>query len=354
MHYLYIASITGFSGKSLITLGLGLMLKERGLSIGYIKPYGKIPLRQEGSIVDADAEFLRKTLDISDPAEVVSPFVVTYEVQNNLLRGRPSDKFDDVSRALSSIAGRDIVLVGGATDLYDGVAFGINALKLISYLKARTLVVEPWNGDSSIDAIIGAKEQLGPLFLGAVINKVPEEVHDYITNSVRPFLEKRGIAVFAALPLDRLLDAITVRQLNEILGGKVLCCEEGLDEFIESFSIGAMDVDSALKYFRRTPNKAVITGAHRSDIQLAALETSTRCIILTGGLYTNDVIIGKAKMTKTPIISVHEDTFATVQKIESVMGKISIREQKKVQKARDIMVREFDLSRLLKEIKLAK
>lgn len=352
MHYLYIASTTGFSGKSLITLGLGLMLKEKGFSIGYIKPYGKIPLEREGRIVDADAEFLREALDISEPSGVVSPFVVTYEIQNNLLKGKPSDKFDDVNRALSSITGKDIVLVGGAADLYEGATFGIDGLKLIRHLKARTLVVEPWNGDSSIDALVGAKELLGQDFMGAVINKVPEAVHDHIKQSVRPFLEKRGIAVFAALPMDRLLDAVTVRQLNEILGGKVLCCEEGLDEFIESFSIGAMDVDSALKYFRRTPNKAVITGAHRSDIQLAALETSTRCIILTGGLYTNDVIIGKAKMTKTPIISVHEDTFATVQKIESVMGKISIREQKKVQKTEEIMKKEFDIVRLLNELKV--
>jgi BioD-like phosphotransacetylase family protein len=353
MHYLYIASNTGFSGKSLITLGLGLMLKDKGLSIGYIKPYGKIPLQQGGSIVDADADFMRKALDLKEPAEVVSPFVVTYELQNNLLKGRPSDKFDVVSKALSSITGKDVVLVGGAADLYEGVVFGINGLKLIRHLKAKTLIVEPWNGDSSIDAIVGAKELLGQDFMGAVINKVPEPVHDYIKHSVRPFLEKRGIPIFADLQRDILLDAISVRQLNEILGGKVLCCEEGLDEFIESFSIGAMDVDSALKYFRRTPNKAVITGAHRSDIQLAALETSTRCIILTGGLYTNDVIIGKAKMTNTPIISVHDDTFATVQKIESVLGKISIRDDKKVRKTKEIMEREFDFARLLKDLKLA-
>lgn len=353
MHYLYIASTTGFSGKSLITLGLGLMLKDKGLSIGYIKPYGKVPLQQGGSIVDADAAFMRKALDISERVEVVSPFVVTYELQNSLLKGKPSDKFDDINKAISSITNKDLVLINGAADLYEGATFGINGLKLIRHLKARTLMVEPWNGDRSLDAIVGAKELLGQDFMGAVINKVPEAVHDYIRDSVRPFLEKRGIAVFAALRRDILLDAITVRQLNEILGGKVLCCEEGLDEFIESFSIGAMDVDSALKYFRRTPNKAVITGAHRSDIQLAALETSTRCIILTGGLYTNDVIIGKAKMTKTPIISVQDDTFATVQKIESVLGKIRIREQKKVQKTKEIMEKEFDFARLLKELKLA-
>lgn len=48
---------------------------------------------------------------------------------------------------------------------------------------------------------------------------------------------------------------------------------------VEHLMIGAMDVDSALTYFRRKPNKAVITGGDRPDIQLAALETSTKCTI---------------------------------------------------------------------------
>jgi BioD-like phosphotransacetylase family protein len=64
------------------------------------------------------------------------------------------------------------------------------------------------------------------------------------------------------------------------------------------------------------------------------------------------VIIGKAKMTGTPLISVHEDTYSTVEKIESVLGKIRIREQKKVTKTKEIMEKEFDISRLLKELAL--
>jgi uncharacterized protein len=351
MQYLYIASMTGFSGKSLIALGLGLILKEKGYQIGYIKPYGKIPLKVGDNIIDADAEFMRKALDIQDPSKVVSPFVATFENQANVLKGKASNRFTVFEKAVSSIKDKDIVLVGGGADLFEGSIFGINGLRIIHHLNAKTLVVEPWNGDSSIDSIVGARELLGSNFTGAVINKVPQAAHDYIKKSVRPFLEKQGIPVFASLHRDILLDSITVRQLNEILGGKILCCEEGLDDFIESFSIGAMDVDSALKYFRRTPNKAVITGAHRSDIQLAALETSTKCIILTGGMYTNDVILGKAKIKGVPILSVHDDTYTTVEKIESVLGKIRIREQKKVLKTKEIVEKEFDLKRLLEELK---
>lgn len=351
MVYLYVASMSGYSGKSLVTLGLGLMLKEAGYKIGYIKPFGKIPVKQGPHLIDADAEFMTKSLDIKEPPEVFSPFVATFEEQNNLLKGKTSDKFDSIKSAINAIEEKDVVLVGGAADLFAGSAFGINGLKLINYLNAMTLLVEPWSGDGSIDTIIGAKELLADHFAGAVINKVPQSAHDYVKKSVVPYLEKRGIIIYAALHRDILLDSITVRQLNEILNGHVLCCEEGLDEFIENFSIGAMDVDSALKYFRRTPNKAVITGAHRSDIQLAALETSTRCIILTGGLYTNDVILGKAKISGVPVISVQDDTFSTVEKIESVLGKIRIREQRKVDKTREIMKKDFDFKRLMKALK---
>lgn len=353
MIYLYIASMRGFSGKSLITLGLGLLLKDRGYTVGYIKPYGTMPVKEGDRVLDADADFMRTALGITEPSEVISPFVPTFEVQNRLLKGKPSDMFESVSKAVKEIKKKDLVIVGGAADLFEGSVFGINGLKVISHLKARTLVVEPWAGDHSIDTIIGSRELLGERFAGAVINKVPQAAHDYVTKSVVPFLEKKGIPVFATLHRDILLDSITVRQLNEILGGKVLCCEEGLDEFIENFSVGAMDVDSALRYFRRTQNKAVITGAHRSDIQLAALETSTRCIVLTGGLYSNDVIIGKAKAAGVPVLSVHDDTYTTVEKIEGVLGKIRIREQKKVLKTREIVGKEFDLKRFLKAIGLA-
>jgi BioD-like phosphotransacetylase family protein len=136
------------------------------------------------------------------------------------------------------------------------------------------------------------------------------------------------------------------------MNGRVLCCDNALDEFVENFSIGAMDVDSALAYFRRTPNKAVITGAHRSDIQFAAMETSTKCIILTGGLPTNDVVIGRAQAKGIPIISVEDDTFTAVDKIESALGKTRIREKGTIERAKEIMDVEFDMKRFLKSLKV--
>ncbi len=196
----------------------------------------------------------------------------------------------------------------------------------------------------------GARTLLGSRFLGAVLNKVPLNMIEHVKTTVRPFLEQKGIPVFGTIPKDGFLESVSVSELNEMLGGKVLCCEDRLHEFVENFLIGAMDVDSALNYFRRTPNKAVITGAHRSDIQLAALETSTKCIILTGGLRTNEVVLGKAQSRGVPILSVPDDTFSTINKIELRMGKTSILESKKMDRTRELFSAGFDMYGFLKKL----
>jgi len=143
-----------------------------------------------------------------------------------------------------------------------------------------------------------------------------------------------------------------LRQMVEILDGEALCGQQRLDEFVERFSVGAMDVNAALGYFQKLPNKAVITGGHRADIQLAALETSTKCLVLTGDQMPNDIIIARALELGVPIIMVHHDTLATVEKLESVLGRARIREDRKVQRARELLRDRLNVRRIIKKVGL--
>ncbi|HXY53828.1 MAG TPA: phosphotransacetylase family protein [Nitrospirota bacterium] len=348
---IFIASTTGYSGRTFVSLGLAMKLKERGYKIGYIKPIGKVPIKKERNIYDADALFLKETLGLTESLDVISPFVLSYETQTLLFQGKIKDARKHILNSLRSLKNKDFVVVGGAGDLFEGSLLNIDALSLVADMKAHVLMVEPWRGDISADSLFGTYRILGDQLAGAVFNKVPAHIVGYVKETVRPFLEKKGVRIFGVFPKDHFLESVSVRQLNDILSGRVLCCEEKLDEFVENFSIGAMDVDSALNYFRRTPNKAVITGAHRADIQLAAMETSTKCVILTGGLATNDVVIGKAQAKGIPVISVPDDTFTTIDKIEISMGKTSIREKRKVERVKELMDIEFDINRFLKSVK---
>ncbi|MDH4162308.1 MAG: DRTGG domain-containing protein [Nitrospirota bacterium] len=345
-----VASSTPYAGRTFLSLSLVKKLREMDFDAGYIKPLGTVPVRSGKDVHDADAIFAKEVLGLAEPLEVISPFVLDYENQSKLLAGELKDIRKQVLSAFQKLKKKDFVIVAGANDLFEGSLAGLDALSLAADMKAYTLFVEPWRGDISADAIHGSSRLFGERFCGAILNKVPEAAVNHVKQDIKPFLLKKGLSVFGVFPKDRFLESVTVRQLTEILNGKLQCCEDKQDEHVENFLVGAMDVDSALTYFRKTPNKAVITGAHRSDIQLAAMETSTRCIIITGGLQTNDVVLGKAKATGTPILSVPDDTFSTIDKIEMRVGKTTIREPRKVERAKQIMDVEFDMFGFLKKL----
>jgi BioD-like phosphotransacetylase family protein len=197
-----------------------------------------------------------------------------------------------------------------------------------------------------------AREMLGDGLMGVVLNRVTPQALPEVEQIVVPYLAAKGIEVLGVIPLDRLLDAVTVRQLVEILQGKVVCGEAALDEFVERFSVGAMDTGAALGYFQRLPNKAVITGGNRADIQLAALETSTRCLVLTGDQMPNQIIIARAREAGVPIVVVSHDTLTTVEKLESVLGRIRIREAPKVRRAQELLRERLNHRRIVQKLDL--
>ena len=113
---------------------------------------------------------------------------------------------------------------------------------------------------------------------------------------------------------------LSVGELAKHLEGEILNCPERSEELIESLMVGALSVDSGLDYFGRKTNKAVITRGDRPDIQMAALETSTKCLILTGNISPMPIVLHRAKEKGIPIIVVKEDTLSTLRRIEEAIG----------------------------------
>ncbi len=350
MKRLYVGSMNSFSGKTLFTVGFVLNIKDMGYTPGYIKPIGKDPVEYEGEMVDSDALFFRELLGLQSPPKMLSPVVSSLDLLNRTLSGRIRGIDKRILKAIDSLRQQNPLIIAGTTDLFEGSMFGINGIRICRQCQAKALLVEAWQGEETLDDIFGAREILKEHLLGVVINKVRAETLDFVKERIVPYLKRQKIEVYGVVPLDSLLSSVSVNQLVEALGGKVLCAEESLDELVENFSIGAMDVNNAIRYFKASPNKAVITGAHRADIQLAALETSTKCIILTGGLLPNDVVIGKAKLKGVPIISVKDDTFTVVDRIESIMGKARIRQKSKLLRAREIIRENVNIKKLLRAL----
>jgi uncharacterized protein len=180
-----------------------------------------------------------------------------------------------------------------------------------------------------------------------VINDVGEKHFERVNTGLREFLEKHDIAVFGVLPSSTLLRSVSVAELQKKLDAEVLCRSDRLDLMVESLTIGAMNVNSALKYFRQRHNMAVVTGGDRTDLQLAALETSTQCLILTGHIPPTKTILTRAEEMEIPILSVDLDTLTTVEIIDQAFGQVRLHEPIKVDCVCQMTAEYIDCDRLL-------
>jgi BioD-like phosphotransacetylase family protein len=250
--------------------------------------------------------------------------------------------------------GKDIVLLGGAGSLFDGGFIGARGIELAAALDAKVVLVDLFrDGIATIDPLLYTKDLLGDRLIGVVINRVAPDQIGFVRKKVLPLLAKREIDILGVVPEDKVLGAISVRHLTEILPGSVICREDKLDELLETFMVGAMSPEHALRYMQRGRNIALITGGDRPDIQLAALQTSVKAIILTGGFYPNDIIVARAEERGVPLIVVDQDTFSVVEHCESMLGRLELREEKKVEKAKELVERVIDFPLLYRKLGLS-
>ncbi|MEJ5226657.1 DRTGG domain-containing protein [Thermodesulfovibrio sp.] len=348
---IFILSNRAFTGKNFFALGLALTLKERGYKIGYIRPLGRIPFKKGEEIFDEEAVFIKEILGLEEPLSIISPFVFTYDTQYRLLEGSDLKVKEKVINSFGNLNNKDFVIVVGPNNIFEGFTLGIDAISLVNETNGKVIAIQHWDSELAMDDIFGIRQLTKDKFIGAVINKIPPEQFHHVKEKVMPFIEGKGIRVLGAFKKDKFLEAVTVRRLMEAINGGLVCCEDKLDEFVENLSIGAMDTETALSYFLRIPNKAVITGIHRTDIQIVAMETSTKCLILTGGMHVNETVTGIAKAKGIPIIVTALDTFSAVDRMEKLMGKAVIREKEKTLKAKEVVSSDFDLEEFLRRTK---
>ena len=345
---LYIASTSGYSGKTLLALALSRIWSASGVSVGYVKPLGKIPVMEGKNLVDGDALFLARELGLSGSLEDICPVVITQDLLMGAYRRERLRLRERVGRAVANAASAvEILLLGGAANLRDGFFLGLSPLDMISSLDCRVLLVDRFEGEKSMDQVLWAAGILGERLLGVVLNRVAPSKETFARDVVRPYFESGKIRVFGVIPVDPLMDSISVAVLAEGLSAVVASGEDHMDTMVERFCVGAMDVEGALRVFRRIPRKAVVTGGMRADIQHAALETDTKCLILTGGVTPGERVRHRARMMGVPVLVVKTDTMATVERFEQLLGRVRIREKVKSERAVDLVDKHVDAGGIL-------
>ena len=346
---LLVGSTESYSGKTAAVLGIGLKLKAMGIDLAFGKPMGT-PLADSSG--DPDLDFVLQTLALGEdrfypPAVSLSESTIAECLTSEEINPRSPDLHSFIESK-----GESLLLLEGPGNLAEGKLLGLSLPQMAEAIDAAVLLVIRYDSLLLVDRLLIAKAQLGSRLLGVVVNDLPEEAIESVEQLAVPFLEKHQIPVLALLPRSPLMRSISVREIVGRLNAEVLCCEDRLDLMVETLTIGAMNVNSALRYFRKGINMAVVTGGDRTDIQLAALETSTQCLVLTGQIPPNSEILERAKDLEVPILAVDSDTLSTVERIDELFGQARLHEPVKVQCLEELIANHFDVNRFLRLLDL--
>lgn len=354
MKSLYITSVEKYSGKTALCLALGKIYQERGLKVGYLKPFSLHPWRIGDKIADEDAAFVIDILGINAKPWEMAPVVLTSEMLRDYLTANETvDFMPQVLEAAKSLEDRkDFLLLEGGGSLREGYVIDLPTPDVARELGSAIIVVVKYTDDITLlDDVLVAKLRLPNSLTGVVINRVPKHALSFVNNLAVPFLEKKGVPVLGVLPEDDALAALSVGEIVDVLNAEVLTSCYDPEALVEALMVGAMTEDSALRRFRKQPNKAVITGGDRTDIQLAAMETSTTCLILTGNLHPSNLIIKQAENMCVPILLVPSNTMETIEALDRVFGKTRLGQKEKLDKFMSFVKENFDLNRLDKALK---
>ncbi len=334
---LYVTSLQGGVGKTAICAGLGKHLLGDGKKIGFFKPL--IADTKEPPIegIDSDAAFMKHIFALKEPAERLCPVIS----DGSNLSSRIKEAYARVSR------GKDVVIIEGIGEQSQA------CYKIVEILQARIIILEGYSQELPGIEVTNRYKDFGEYLLGVVLNRVPRSQLERVRDEMSALFNAAGINILGVLPEDRVLFTLTIGELAEHIQGEILNCAEQSVELVENFMLGAMVVDPGPEYFSRKANKAVVVRGERPDMQLAALETPTRCLVLSGNTAPTPAVSYRAEEKKVPIILAKEDVAAIVTSIEDALDKARLNQEKKLPKLTEIMEQHFNFQALYQGLGLA-
>ena len=347
---LLVTSITESTGKTAVTLALGGLAQERGLTVGYMKPKGTRLQSNVGKTLDEDPMLARELLGLDSEMHQMEPIVYSPTFVDGVIRGQEDP--DELGRIVEEYfaelaADTDLMLIEGGGSWTTGGIVGLTDVDIADRLDANVLLVADYAQSRDLDDIVVAAESFGDRLAGVLFNGVTDAAFDNLEQEAVPFLESRGVPVLGVVPRERELAGVRVEDLADELGAKAVT-EGDTDAYVERFLVGAMGGDAALQYFRRTKNAAVITGGDRSEIIAAALEApGVNAIILTGGHRPTQAVLGQAEQKGVPVLLATGDTLSVVDRAEAVVNTGRARDEETIARMRELLHDHADVDALL-------
>lgn len=341
---LCVVSPQGQAGKTALCCGIARKLQNDGKRVGYFKPVSVVLAGQTEKSAQGDCEFANEVLELARPAGVVCPVVIAEKDLPLATKGvadmtkKIQDAYHEASRD------QDVMIIEGPAGLTKGSTGAVLLGAILAAIPAKLLVLVQYKGTPVKADVDGIDSSLKSKMIGVVVNGVPANrmaAKAQITSGL-------NTAVFGVVPQDRTLMGISVREIVQALGAEEVTPGDGAGELVENILVGAAVLDHGPIYFNRKSNKAVLIRGERPDMQLAALETPTKVLVLTGGVKPIDQVLRQSRRRKVPVVVASQDTQTALSRVSDAVQSARFAHRQKLNRLDEILGQNLDFKGLYK------
>ncbi|MFX1380385.1 MAG: DRTGG domain-containing protein [Promethearchaeota archaeon] len=348
----YFSSLNERAGKSFLSIGFIQKLKKEGKKFAYFKPIG-VPKSAFTHKADPDVGFILKTIYQTDhPYDFISPISIPDAYYIDLIDAtKKEESLQKIKDAYEQITkDMDYIVIEGNPSIRKFIRIGLDDVSIAQTLGINELIyVSTESSDRAIDNIFFTKNyfEYRKVSIKAILfNKIDFEYIARIKELTEDHINRYDIPVLGIVEKSLELFSPRVSEIQEQIGGELINeqASSGLNNLVETFLIGAMNAQAALKYLRQVKRAAFITGGDRTDMAMAALDQDVSTLILTGFIQPDMSVITLANKKGIPIIISPSDTYTTMRNLERLKPGI---QEDEMEKVLELIEKEIDWNLIL-------
>ena len=354
MPFIFIGSTGDGAGHSLVTWAFGRRLMEKGLKVGFLKPFGSHPIHKQDLLTDHDAFLFKETFGLQESCDRICPYPVFEEAWRHKTTDEILEELKSLTNELGE--GKDVLLIMGSKQIFfDDAPFPLPEISIIPKLDTDVILISRFREVSkSIYSILSLASLLKGNIKGIVLNRIPSDRLEEVKTRLVPSLIQKGVPLTAALPEDPFLSYRNLWEIIDVLRGEILRGEKNLENPVGGMTVGSADLTGPLKIFKRVYNKIILLKASLPGKALVDISGPRPVggILLTGGRNPAPQLLQAASQAAVPLIRIKEDTFSALERLNRTPPYLSPGDEAKVRHFTDLLDRDGSLDNLIKSLKL--
>ena len=341
MAVLYIAGSGKGAGKTALATGLAHRMAQAGRSVALIKPLRLVASPDEASTPDPDISFYNQVLP-NNPQPQGWPLAVTVEqlAEDASLPQRVGEL------VAAAAPGAETIIVEGLDGLGADDPTAQASASVVRALDARVVAVAQYSSSLQATDFAQVTQLFNSALLGLILNGIWRHRTQATNSNLVPALHAQGVPVLGVVPEDRRMLAPSVRDLADHLEGEILLFPEKDDELVEYIMTGGWFLDQGAYVLSRREQKAVVVRGDRPDLQMAALETSTACLVLTEGQNPIQYVTYHAEEEEVPLLLVQTPTLQTMEALHTVADRVTVHNPRKAARFAELLAEHCNLEAL--------